>query len=278
MSIANLPDLNLPSINGGLGIGCPAGVVVPYAGNNPVAGWLDCDGSTYQVGDYLGLYQTIGSIYGGETKYGGNGNFSDTNVFQVDNIVGATPDIQVGDVFICVNQGIHFTITAFLFGTGGVGSYEVSITGTEYVGLDIDFVNATFNVPNLNTGDYRYIAGSTTSINDNTINSGDGGAGLIAPANMPLLNVGNFAGTIISAQSTNQGFIKNSPHAVVVNLYTAVPVPEGNFVKADSGGSNGVNFSFAGANVNLGGDLPNAPINVAIPVVNSILMRYIIRT
>jgi hypothetical protein len=275
MSIANLPDLKLPNMLGGVGIGCPTGVVIPFAGNVPVAGWLDCDGTEYQAGNYLGLYRTIGLTYGGQTNYGGNGFFSDVSVFNVSNLVGN--DIAVGDVFICPNQGIQFTITEFLLGEGNDGTYKVSITGIEYSGLDIYFENITFNVPDLNTGDYRYIAGSTTSINQNTIDSGDGGSATIITANMPKLNVGNFEGTF-SGQTTNQGYIKNSPHAVVVNLYTAVPVPEGNFVKADSGGSNAVSISFAGSDVLLGGDLPNVPVNVAIPVVNSILMRYIIRT
>lgn len=41
------------------------GVVVPFAGVNAPTGWLLCDGSTYNTGEYQRLFQVIGYKYGG---------------------------------------------------------------------------------------------------------------------------------------------------------------------------------------------------------------------
>ncbi len=47
----------------------PPGSIVMYAGNSASSlsgsGWLLCDGSTYNISDYLNLYNIIGNTYGG---------------------------------------------------------------------------------------------------------------------------------------------------------------------------------------------------------------------
>jgi microcystin-dependent protein len=43
----------------------PTGVVMPYAGGSAPAGWLMCDGSSYNTAMYSMLYSVIGNIYGG---------------------------------------------------------------------------------------------------------------------------------------------------------------------------------------------------------------------
>lgn len=42
------------------------GVVVPFAGTVAPAGWLLCDGKTYNIGEYQRLFQVIGNTYGGD--------------------------------------------------------------------------------------------------------------------------------------------------------------------------------------------------------------------
>ena len=42
----------------------PAGVVVPFAGNNVPYGWLLCDGSAVSRSDYVTLFNAIGIIWG----------------------------------------------------------------------------------------------------------------------------------------------------------------------------------------------------------------------
>lgn len=43
----------------------PAGVVLPYAGQNAPAGYLLCDGTSYATSAYAGLFGVIGYLYGG---------------------------------------------------------------------------------------------------------------------------------------------------------------------------------------------------------------------
>lgn len=50
------------------------GVVLPYTGTNPPAGWLFCDGSSYPISQYPNLYAIIGTSFGGQS---GNFNIPD---------------------------------------------------------------------------------------------------------------------------------------------------------------------------------------------------------
>src|SRR5258707_9512613 len=51
----------------------PAGLIAPFGGLNPPAGWLVCNGSVVSVATYAGLHDAIGDVWntGGE----GGGNF-----------------------------------------------------------------------------------------------------------------------------------------------------------------------------------------------------------
>jgi microcystin-dependent protein len=49
----------------------PAGAVQPFAGTVTPAGWLMCDGDSYNINEYPKLYEVIGTTYGG-----GEGDFN----------------------------------------------------------------------------------------------------------------------------------------------------------------------------------------------------------
>jgi len=57
-----------------LGIGNPAGTVITYAGTNAPAGYLYCDGSSYDTTVYADLFASVGYVYGGS---GSNFNVPD---------------------------------------------------------------------------------------------------------------------------------------------------------------------------------------------------------
>lgn len=44
--------------------GMPAGMVVPFAGPTPPAGWVECNGGAYSRTAYASLFSVIGTIYG----------------------------------------------------------------------------------------------------------------------------------------------------------------------------------------------------------------------
>lgn len=52
----------------------PPGVVVPYAGNASLTGWVMCDGRILNQSDYPDLYKAIGTSYG--TGDGSSGSFN----------------------------------------------------------------------------------------------------------------------------------------------------------------------------------------------------------
>ena len=43
----------------------PAGAIQPFAGTVTPAGWLMCDGDSYDINEYPKLYEVIGTTYGG---------------------------------------------------------------------------------------------------------------------------------------------------------------------------------------------------------------------
>lgn len=52
------------------GLAIPVGVVVPYAGQADIAGWLICDGRLVNIVDYPELYAAIGSFFpAGATQF-----------------------------------------------------------------------------------------------------------------------------------------------------------------------------------------------------------------
>lgn len=68
--------------------GIPAGMIAPYGGSSAPAGWLVCDGSSYQQSSYPALYAAIGTTYGSS----GSGYFS------VPNLQGRVPaGVNSGD-------------------------------------------------------------------------------------------------------------------------------------------------------------------------------------
>ena len=42
----------------------PTGTILTFAGTNPPAGYLVCDGRAYLSTDYPALFETIGSLHG----------------------------------------------------------------------------------------------------------------------------------------------------------------------------------------------------------------------
>ena|SRR5579864_295646 len=57
---------DLDVIDGALGAAMPIGALLDYAGALAPAGWLLCDGTTYQVADHPALFAVIGGRYGGD--------------------------------------------------------------------------------------------------------------------------------------------------------------------------------------------------------------------
>lgn len=53
------------------------GIVVPYAGATPPAGWLLCDGSAVNVAEYPELFAALGTLYGGTGTQNGTFNLPD---------------------------------------------------------------------------------------------------------------------------------------------------------------------------------------------------------
>lgn len=56
-----LEGMNLSDV---LAAASPPGIISPYAGSTPPAGWLLCDGSAVSRDDYAGLFAAIGTTYG----------------------------------------------------------------------------------------------------------------------------------------------------------------------------------------------------------------------
>lgn len=74
----------------------PTGSILPYAGNtnNPPYGWLYCDGSSYDIVDYLLLYNAIGNVFGGTE-----------DTFNVPDLRGRVPIGPVSETFEFGNTG-----------------------------------------------------------------------------------------------------------------------------------------------------------------------------
>lgn len=53
----------------GVPVGVPSGTVVRYVETKPAPpGWLDCDGTYYEIAEYPGLHDAIGSYWDGDIE------------------------------------------------------------------------------------------------------------------------------------------------------------------------------------------------------------------
>jgi microcystin-dependent protein len=85
------------------------GAMVPFGGNFPPAGWAVCDGSILSVRQNVGLYETIGTVFGGQPSIS----------FTLPNLTGAAP-VGVGPG-MALGQKESGTI-------GGLGLYYLIAT------------------------------------------------------------------------------------------------------------------------------------------------------
>jgi len=114
--------------------GTPVGTIIVYAGTGQIPnGWLLCDGKSYSISEYEGLYLQIG------TRYGGSGaNFSVPDL-RGRVIIGVTETFLSSDARFDMN-GLGF---GFAGATGGKAKYKLDIEELPKHGHDIllDFFN-----------------------------------------------------------------------------------------------------------------------------------------
>jgi microcystin-dependent protein len=282
MSIANLNQLNIdsPSLNAGVGMGCPAGMISAFAGQFFPAGWLDCDGASYNIynpdGTESALYRAIGTTYGGSWLFVGEatqaGNLlTITTATSGDLVVGEYLTFQAPDT-------LRVKIVSFGTGTGGVGTYIVDAVNTIAVATAIKGATTAFNVPNLNESAYPFIRGSTTSVGAVIDETTAPATFTLTQNNIPQCPITFTTG--INAQFSDYTFY-NCPANSKEDLNNWVLTPEGNqgyFLKADTSQRNGIE--------NINCDLtagaytaPAPPTAVAVAGLGAkaLLMRYLIK-
>lgn len=76
--------MNATSITSNLTKAVPIGVILPQMGGNQPAGFLKCDGSTYQISSYPDLANYFYNQFGSINYFGGNGS----TTFGVPNLQG----------------------------------------------------------------------------------------------------------------------------------------------------------------------------------------------
>jgi microcystin-dependent protein len=141
------------------GIGtAPAGSLAYYAGINSPAGWLFCDGDTYNQTQYTGLYSVIGDTF--------NGTNTATDAFRV-------PDLR-GRYLVGVDAGANRITRNALSDVGDTdGAEYVSLISTELPSHKHTYSDkyALYNGTSSDTGP----TGSTSGfyINDDTTATSD---------------------------------------------------------------------------------------------------------
>jgi hypothetical protein len=281
MSIANLNNLKLQQTitNAGVGIGCPAGMICPYAGQDLPVGWLDCDGTAISVEEGTGstaLYSVIGTTYGGDYTFVGTATQTG-NLLDV--LTAVSGDIAVGSLLNFNSAGtLTIKVLSFGTGTGGVGTYLVDKVNDVPDSTGIRGAVVNFYLPNLNDSAYNIIRGSTSS-------EGDTIDGTTAPATFTLVanNIPQCPVTFTSGLGTtfNDYTFYNAPANSLEDLNNWVLTPNGNqgyFLKGDTSQRNGITTT--GASITACEYVaPSAPTAVDVNGLGAkaLLMRYLIK-
>jgi microcystin-dependent protein len=101
----------------------PVGVVLPYAGANPPAGWLLCNGQPLNITQYGELFTAISNTYGGD-------GITSFNVPDLRGRAVAGRDVQLSGVYANRLGTTHFGSNGQSLGQTG-GSESNTLTSTE---------------------------------------------------------------------------------------------------------------------------------------------------
>ena len=142
-----------------------AGMIQMFAGTTEPAGWLFCDGTTYNVSDYPELAAVLGSTYGGDGE----------NTFAVPDMRGRFPlGVSASHALATPGGAETVTLTAAQSGmrahTHAVGSHYHNLynhhhtpntTGENFLCVDTTVSNASFTIST--SGNNRYTVGYSST-------------------------------------------------------------------------------------------------------------------
>jgi microcystin-dependent protein len=189
----------------------PVGLIMPFAKLAAPAGWLFCDGATYDIAQYPDLGAALGTTYGGTAG----------STFSVPDLRGRTP-----------------------FGGNGIGGNgDAGLFGTQRGGVN---GGATFTLTSAytpyHTHDFSMTVSGSSSANgahnhvyDKQIDSEFGGINVLYPDNMPRFQF-NWSG---GDDSSSAAFAETRSSGTSLAVYRSTTHDTGDHTHSWSGGVSG---------------------------------------